>query len=438
MRPRLFCVRFSIRFPILFAAAAACAQSAVAGNLAAAAAGDSLDLSRAIALALENHPALQAQRSAVAAKEAGAAQAAMGSNPELSVEVEDLAGTGAYRGADAMQTTVQVSQTLEWGGKRGRRGAVVQSERKLAETESARKRRDIRASVTGSFLEALHAQRRLVLAWESKDLSQRLLEAVARRVKEGAASMADEIRAHLALTQAEMEIRQDTVRLESAKRKLSLMWGGARDPRPLPPLRDGGPGGESRDDARGMAPLPALDDLAMALDTGTAAAAWNGSINLAEARLAQQRSLSAPDITFSAGIRHNADPGDVALVGGIAMPLGLRNRNQGGAAEARHELEKARAERKAAVLEIQSRAGDLHRDLRLARDEIETLRGSLIPDAAKAAGVLEDGYKRGRFALLEVLNAESDLFRLRLRHLECLLRYQLDYSELERLMGMGD
>jgi cobalt-zinc-cadmium efflux system outer membrane protein len=431
----------------LLAGAAAWSQptgadgAAKAASAAASATGDSLDLNRAIALALENHPALQAQRSAVAAREAGAAQAAMGSNPELAVEVEDLAGTGAYRGVDALQTTVQVSQTLEWGGKRGRRGAVALSERKLAETELARKRRDIRASVTGHFLEALNAQRRLSLALESKDLSQRLLEAVTRRVKEGAASMADEIRAHLAVTQAEMEVRQDTVRLESAQRKLSLMWGGKEglpSNRPLPPLRDAAMGAEGWNGSHGGPPLPTLDELTRALDTGAATAAWAGNISLAEARLAQQRSLSGPDITLSAGIRHNAEPGDVALVGGIAMPLGIRNRNQGGAAEARHELEQARAERKAAVWELQSRVGDLHRDLRLARDEIETLRGSLIPDAAKAAGVLEDGYKRGRFGMLEVLNAESELFRLRLRHLDCLLRYQMDYAELERLMGMGD
>jgi outer membrane protein, heavy metal efflux system len=432
---------------------AATAAQAATASLTATANADSLDLNEAIALALENHPALQAQRSAVAAREAAAAQAAMGFNPELAVEVEDLAGTGAYRGVEALQTTVQVSQTLEWGGKRGRRVSVAQSERKLAEAEWSRKRRDVRASVTGNFLEALNAQRRLSLALESKALSLRLLEAVSRRVKEGAASMADEIRARLAVTQAEMEIRQDTVRLESARRKLSLMWGvrdmqgtqGARDgkegfrsDRPLRPLKEASVGAEESNDAPGARPLPALEDLAQALDSGAATAAWAGSISLAEAHWAQQRSLSGPDITLSGGVRHNADAGDFALVAGIAMPLGIRNRNQGGAAEARHELDKARAERKAAVWELQSRVGDLHRDLRLARDEIETLRESLIPDAAKAAGVLEEGYRRGRFGMPEVLNAESELFRLRLRHLDGLLRYQLDYAELERLMGMGD
>lgn len=403
--------------------------------------GDSLDLDQAIARALENHPALEAQRSAVAARQAAAAQAAMGSNPELAAEVEDLAGTGAYRGVEAIQTTVQLSQTMEWGGKRGRRGAVAQSERKLAESEWARKRRDIRAAATGNFLEALHAQRRLSLALESKDLSLKLLEAVSRRVREGAASMADEIRAHLAVTQAEMEARQDSVRLESAQRKLSLMWSGMEafpSSLLLQPLKDADAGAEGWNGAQGARPLPTLDELAKTLDSGAATAAWSGNISLAEARLAQQRSLSRPDITLSAGIRHNAEPGDFALVGGIAMPLGIRNRNQGGAAEARHELEKARSERKAAIWELRSRVGDLHRDLRLARDEIETLQASLIPDAAKAAGVLEDGYKRGRFGMLEVLNAESELFRLRLRHLDCRLRYRMDYAELERLTGMGD
>lgn len=399
------------------------------GPLDASASSDSLDLDQAIALALKHHPGLEAQRSSVAARDAAAAQAALGSNPELAVELEDLAGTGAYRGVDALQTTVQLSQTLEWSGKRSRRAAVAQSERNLAEIELARKRREIRAVAAGHFLEALTAQRRLSLALESKSLSDRLLEAVTRRVKEGAASAADELRAHLAVTQAAMEIRQNTVRLESAKGKLALLWGGKGG---APPLRDAAQAWKA------APPLPPLEELLNTMETGAPSAALAGNVSLAEARLAQQRSLSGPDVTLSAGIRHNAEPGDIALVGGIAMPLPLRNRNQGGAAEAKHELERARAERKAAVLDLQSKASDIHRDLRLTRDEIDTLRDSVIPDAAKAAGVLEEGYKRGRFGMLEVLNAESDLFRHRLRHLECLLRYQTDYLELERLMGMGD
>ena len=117
------------------------------------------------------------------------------------------------------------------------------------------------------------------------------------------------------------------------------------------------------------------------------------------------------------------------------MPLTLRNRNQGGKEEAKHEIVRAQAEEKAALLELQTAVAGIHQELSSARVEAETLRESLLPDAEKAVQVLEEGYRRGRFGTLDVLNAEADLSRLRLRYLNALLRYRQGLVELERILG---
>jgi outer membrane protein, heavy metal efflux system len=389
---------------------------------------DSLTLEQALQSAIASHPGLEAHRRAVAAREGALWQASRGMNPEIALDIEDVAGSGSHHGISAAQTTVQISQTLEWGGKRGRRTQVAAAEKSLAEKDLQAKRLHIRAQTRGKFLEALYAQRRLSLAGESRALSEWLLEAVTRRVGEGAASMADQLRAKMAVSEAGMEVRQDSLRLASAKRMLALMMGSETGG--LPPLRDG---------LDSLRALPRLDDLFRNLGSGPRAASQSMRIRLAEAKRNQQQSLARPDLTFSAGVRHMAEPGDVALVGGVSMPLpflALRNRN-GNLEEAKQEADQAKAEYGETVLELKSGIGEIHRNLGLAREEIETLRGEAIPQALEAATVLEAGYRKGRFGMLEVLNAESDLFRYRLRYLESLLQYQLGCAELDRLIGDG-
>lgn len=385
--------------------------------------GDSLTLAATLDSVFAAHPGLEAGRKTIAAREARLAQAARGMNPELALEVEDVAGTGRSKGVSTAQTTLLISQTLELGGKRSRREGLARAEKSLAENALAGKRLEIHALTCGQFMDALHAQRRLVLALEAKALSERLLQAVSRRVSEGAASAADEIRARIAVAEAGLEARQDTLRLESAKRELALLWGREK---PLPPLRDG---------ADSLPDLLPLDQIILRTASGPLAANQTLNIRLAEARLNQQQGLYKPDLTFSAGIRHMADPGEAALVGGISMPLPIRDRGQGGREEARQEMEQAKAEERESMLALKARAGEIHQRLALARNEIRSLRESLIPDATKAAAVLEEGYRRGRFGMLEVLAAENDLFRFRLRFLESLSQYHTGHAEMERLIG---
>ena len=66
--------------------------------------------------------------------EAEAAQALVGQarlrpNPEISLEVENIAGSGAFSGLSATEYTLAVGQRLELGGKRGTRVEAARASR---------------------------------------------------------------------------------------------------------------------------------------------------------------------------------------------------------------------------------------------------------------------------------------------------------------------
>src|SRR2546423_1361737 len=114
-----------------------CALLAPAGLSAAPAREPrgTLSLSQAIAATVEQNPDLQASAYELKAGDARITQAGLRPNPEASLELEGLVGTGIARSADERQGTLTLSQVLELGDKRGRRVAVATSDRELVGIE---------------------------------------------------------------------------------------------------------------------------------------------------------------------------------------------------------------------------------------------------------------------------------------------------------------
>src|SRR5262245_33257394 len=84
-----------------------------------------LTLARAIEAALLNNPDLHASAYELSAAQARIVQAGLRPNPELGVELENFAGSGALQGVDALETTLSLSQVVELGGKRTLRRSVA-------------------------------------------------------------------------------------------------------------------------------------------------------------------------------------------------------------------------------------------------------------------------------------------------------------------------
>ena len=68
-----------------------------------------------------------------------------------------------------------------------------------------------------------------------------------------------------------------------------------------------------------------------------------------------------------------------------------------------------------------------------AYEQTQTLRSRALPAAEVAYKGTRDGYRKGLFTYLDVLDAQRTLFMLRARKLNVLLAYHLARADIERL-----
>ena len=107
-----------------------------------------ITLQKALSWALMQNPELEAFSFEQRAREAHALQSGLYPNPQLEILVEDAAGSGNFNGFSRSQSTIQLSQLIELGGKRGARLRANDLSGKLAGWDYETKRMDV---LTRSF-----------------------------------------------------------------------------------------------------------------------------------------------------------------------------------------------------------------------------------------------------------------------------------------------
>ena len=100
-------MRISLRAALLAGAFVASSGAAFA---------EPVSLAQALAQGAEQSPRVAEAKAKADAAEARARQAGASPNPELSVEVENFAGTGVFQGFRSTETTLALSQRIELGG----------------------------------------------------------------------------------------------------------------------------------------------------------------------------------------------------------------------------------------------------------------------------------------------------------------------------------
>jgi cobalt-zinc-cadmium efflux system outer membrane protein len=79
--------------------------------------------------------------------------------------------------------------------------------------------------------------------------------------------------------------------------------------------------------------------------------------------------------------------------------------------------------------------GSAYQELAARHEEVSRLREGILPSAREAFEQVRDGYVRGLFRNVDVLDAQRRLFELRLREIEALRSYHEAKAEVERLTG---
>jgi cobalt-zinc-cadmium efflux system outer membrane protein len=384
-----------------------------------------LRLDDALAAALLSNPGLAAESYEVRAREAARVQAAAHPNPTASLEVEDFAGSGEFHALDGAQTTLLLGQRIELGGKRAARIDQASASRDLAAWDYEVRRIDVLVLTTDAFVEVLAAQERHRLAGESLELARAMQTVARRRLRAGVASPAEEIRAGVAADVAEVELEHTEHELATARQALAATWSGEAA------TFERADGNLER-----LPAIPSAEELERRVEQSPSVARWQTELALRDAALERARSERVPDVTLHAGPRRLSGPNDTVLVVGVSVPLPLWDRNRGANAEAQHRRAKLSAEERGARVRAAADLATARVGLQASSEEAQLLRTRVMPGSERAVDVLRRGYEQGRFAQVEVLDAERARLAAREQYLRALVEAHHSAQQIERLTGV--
>lgn len=388
------------------------------------AAAERLTLPAAAALALTQNPSLRTYGYDLRAAEARRQQANLRPNPELSLAVEDVLGSGTYRGGDSAQTTLQLSQLIELGGKRSARSDIATAQRSLKQTEAELARVEVLAAVAAQFIHVLGDQHELTLSRDATRLAEETLALAKRRVASGNASPIEEKRANIQLSKARLLEEHDEHELLTARRKLAALWGATN-----------ATFAELQAELFARPAVPSFDELAARINRSPELARWASEKSVRDAEVKLVDARRRPDLTAGAGIRRYAGPDDVGFVFQFSLPLPLSDRQQGARAEARALAEKTTVERDATELRLRTALFGIAQELIHADTELTALDRDMVPDAEAALQLARDGFERARFSQLELLDAQRTLVELRRERIAAAVAYHELIIEIEKLLG---
>ncbi len=405
-----------------FLAAASCAATAQAQTgPAPMRAVPVLTLDDAVALALGASPATDAAAAGIDAAAAARTVAGLRPNPLLQGQVENIVGSGSYRGLRSAETTLGLALPIERGGKRRARIAAADARLARAELEAAIATADTRFAVIALYVEAVAAERRLAVARDQLRIAGDVLRAAAVRVRAGRASPLEEQRADVARVTAEAAADRAARLVDAARANLALRIG-----RPI----------EGVLDARVLDRLPGARSgpvLAPQVVGTLALAAADADLAIADAGVQLAHADRVPDLNVGPALRRLEATNDLAAVFSISIPVPLFNNGKAAIAEARALRARADSQRRATRLEVAQAITTAEAEAANAAGTARAAAGPALAAAQEAARIARIGYREGKFGQLDLLDAERTLAETRLAAIDALAAYQTAHARLERL-----
>jgi cobalt-zinc-cadmium efflux system outer membrane protein len=383
-----------------------------------------LTLDQALAAGLLQNPELASFSWEVRAAEARLIQEGLFPNPEIESSVENFGGDKELEGFDGAETTVQIIQTVELGGKRAKRKQVAAMEKDLAAWEYESKRLDVLTDISKAFWDLVAAQEQYVIFEEITSVADNAYNLAAERVKSGKAAPLEEIQAKVAATTARIEFERVKRELGTARKKLAATWGSAE------PIFE-----KATADLGALALPPSFENLEGLLSKNPDLARWHAEMGKSRAQVDLADADRIPDLTVGAGPRYYNETDDTAFVMNVSVPIPLFNRNQGGAQEARFNLCKAKESRKAAMLKAQNDLEQAYQDLSSSYLTADSLMRIAIPAAQTAFSAALEGYREGKIGYLAVLETQRTFFEVKRQYITTIVNYHKSKADIDRLIG---
>lgn len=378
-----------------------------------------LTLSEAVAKAQLQAPHLQGASAALRAADANMQLSGLRPNPTLSVEADNVMGSGRYAGFGAGEKTVSLSMPLELAGKRGARVRVAEAERTVAAIGVRTAQADATLRVTEAFIALAASERRLLVARTSHDLAERALIVAQERVRAGKASPIEEQRAGVLRINAAVRLGKATRAAELARTTIARHTGASM------PVTIASAWFEQIE--RG--------DVTTVSGQGLEFAAAEAEVAAANARVDAARRDRVPDVTLSAGMRRYGESSDKAAVLSLSIPLPLFNPGNAGLARSQAEYERAVAARSVVALAFEQSIAQADGEVADALAAASAANGPALAAAEEAARIARIGYVEGKFPQFELIEAERSVAETREAAVDALAALHTARARLAWLQG---
>lgn len=383
-----------------------------------------LTMRAAMQRSVEYSPSLRALGEEIGARQGEAFQAGRRPNPELEAEVENFAGSGDFSGFDSSETTISLTQVIELGGKRMKRLRVAEMDTSLAAWDYEAARLVTASQTLQAFVDILASQKRLAIHRKFADSTSRLADTVSERVEAGKVSPVEKNRAVVQQARASVAVDEEKATLDVARRKLALFWG-ARSP----------DFGQVTGELAATNHLPPPERFQAYLDRNPSIARWADEISRRHAALELERARRIPDLTIGAGVRHIEETDDTAAVARLSIGLPFFNRNRGNIDAASARVAKSLYEKQAASIEIRTRFVEAYGALRASEAKLRALQDKVLPAARTAFDATTNGYREGKFDLLNVLDAQREYLQTQLDVVNTQAEFHKAKAVIEGLIG---
>ncbi len=398
---------------------------------------DGLSVERLVKSAGSRRADLLAARQRLAIAEGRLIQAGLRPNPVIDTEYGSSRFLGGEPGYDF---SAGLSQTIELGGKRGKRKAVAQLELQQVRAEVSALERGIAVEIRQNYTRAVAASRQL-------DVVERLLNADAELVRVTEARLTEGDVAPLDLNLVKVESDRLRIRqidagneLETALLELRTLIGlDISEPLRIapqadrPPRLDLGLSELTEQAIRGRSDLEAAR-IGERLGAARIDLARSNAIPNITPSVRFSRSKGVIDLPESAGGGFARDL-DNELTFGVSIDIPIFNRNQGEIASASGQQLQAVRTREFLEATIRRDVAVAYRQYRAAAEKLVLFTTQILPRAEANLQTVRAAYNEGEFSVFEVVAEQRRLIENVTGFNETLRDYYRALAALEAAVG---
>lgn len=389
----------------------------------------SVDLDKAIELALAHNHSLKATRTQILQNQSQEITANLRPNPVFNADSQfvpffspqDFSGTNVDQ---VQQFDVGLSYLFERGHKRQHRLQAARDQTAVTRAQVADAERTLTFNVAQQFISVLLAQSALQLAEEDLKTFQQTVDISQEQFKAGYIGEGDYLKIKLQLLQFQNDVSSAKLAKVQALVGLRQLVGYDALPENFDVIGD-----------LTYQPLKTgLDDLKLAaLRERPDYKAAQLSVTAAQSQIQLAKANSKVDVTGTYNVDHVAGETTASIF--ASFPLAIFDRNQGEIARTKYALTQSQEQQESASDAVLSDVANAYAAVRSNDEVVQLYTSGYLKQAQDSRDISEYAYKRGAASLLDFLDAERSYRAIQLAYRQALASYMTSIEQLKEAVG---